>query len=571
MGVISLAAPHLLAQSVTVGEFTLTFEGVTYHVADSSSTWCYTLVWSGTSPQLSHLTIQLGECANVLSAFPPGFIVGQDGSTGIFGIKWDATLNPNTPIRFCFTLDGLYVTETVQFAAKAGSSNNIGNILGASLTCQECQVQISCPPDLIVDCSSPLDPSVTGQPTVLGNCPPYQVSYNDEELSGNCSQGKNIQRTWTVADLAGLSASCQQIISVRDTSAPVLSCAPNKTIFHPDIVVFDTPTVSDNCDPTPAIRILSTEGYGTDCIYESVYTRTWQAQDVCGNLSAFCSQTVTYQNRAPLLILSDDKTVVREETLMVSVLAQDPDGTIPVLTALNLPPNSYFIDNFNGSGTFVFTPDYFQVGVHPNLTFIASDGCLADTEIITVNVFVRHDILSLNGYSPINLVVTDPKSDSIGIDFNTILEGSSYDTSQDVNGDGEKDDVVKIPNPYLGVYQVRVVPEDTGHFSLGIRIDGNDQVVVASNVVIPSTDTTFEYQAEVFQTLRGDVNQDAKINLIDIIFMVNFIFKAGPPSNPLALANLNCDKKADGSENITLQDVIYLVNYIFKGGPHPCS
>lgn len=560
-----------LAQSTTVGNFTLTFEGVNYNITDSTSTWCYTLLWNGTPPQLSHLTIQLGQCSQILSASPPGFIVGLDGSTGIFGIKWNTSIPANTPTQFCFTLAGLYVVESVQFVAKAGSNNNFGNIPGASLTCQECQVQISCPADLVIDCSSSTDLSLTGEPTVQGNCPPYQVNYNDEVTLGSCPQEKTIKRTWTVVDLAGLSASCQQIITVLDTFAPTLGCAPNKNIFHPDTVVFDKPQVQDNCDPNPAIIVVSTTSFRNECPYESVYTRTWQAVDACGNLSAPCSQTVRYQNRAPILTLSDDKTVVRFDTLVISVTAFDPDGQIPVLTALNLPANSYFIDNLNGSGSFIFTPDYFQVGVHPGLTFIASDGCLADTEIIAVNVFIRHDSLSINGYSPINLVVIDPKQDSIGINFNTILEGSSYDTTQDVNGDGEKDDVVKIPHPYLGEYQVRVIPEDTGHFSLGIRIDGNDQLIVAGNVVIPDTDTTFNYQAQVFPTLRGDVNIDAKINLIDIIFLVNFIFKAGPSSQPLALSNLNCDKKADGTDNVNLLDIIYLVNFIFKGGPPPCS
>ena len=572
LGAILLFTASLtLAQSTTVGGFTLTFEGVDYNITDSTSTWCYTLVWDGTPPKLSHLTIQLGTCAKVLSASPDSFKVSLDGSTGIFGIKWDTTLEANTPLQFCFTLDGLYIIEPIQFAAKAGSDNNIANIVGASLSCQECQIQISCPVDLGLDCSSSIDPIFTGEPTVQGNCPPFNITYQDEQVGGVCPTLKIIQRSWVVTDIAGLTARCEQLISFQDTIAPIIACAPSKTIFHPDTVVFDTPTVSDNCDSNSTIRILSTEILSADCIYESIYIRTWEAIDACGNVSTQCSQTVKYQNRAPILTLSDDKTVVREETLVVSVLAQDPDGTIPALTVLNLPQNSVFQNNFDGSGSLIFTPDYFQVGVHKGVIFIASDGCLADTEIIDLHVFVRHDSLAVNVESPVNLVITDPKSDSIGIDFNTILEGSSYDTTQDVNSDGEKDDVVKIPNPYLGVYQIRVVPTDTGHFSAGIRIDGNDKVELASNVVIPSTDTTFEYQAEVFPTLRGDVNRDTKITLIDIIFLVNYIFKSGPNSDPPALSNLNCDKKGDGTDNINLQDIIYLVNYIFDSGPHPCS
>lgn len=175
--------------------------------------------------------------------------------------------------------------------------------------------------------------------------------------------------------------------------------------------------------------------------------------------------------------------------------------------------------------------------------------------------------LTVTAYSPVNLVVIDPKLDSIGIDFNTILEGSTYDTTQDVNNDGEKDDVVKIPNPYVGDYQIRVVPEDTGTFSLGIRIDGNDQVTLGENVIIADTDTTFTYQAEVFETVRGDVNKDLKKNLSDIIYLVNYIFKGGQAPDPKELGDVNCL----GGSTPNLADIIYMVNFIFKGGPPPCS
>src|SRR4030066_397576 len=562
--ILLFTASLTFAQSTTVGGFTLTFEGVHYNIADSSSTWCYTLVWNGTPPQLSHLTIQLGECAKVLSASPENFRVGLDGSTGIFGIKWDTTLPANTPTLFCFTLDGLYIVEPILFAAKAGSNSNIANVSGASLTCQECQLLILCPSDLSTDCTTQFDTLNLGAPKIEGNCPPFNLTFADEEIIGNCPPGRTIRRTWTVTGATGSSKSCFQLFSFQDLLAPSIGCPTAKIIFHPDTLAFDTPEVSDNCDSSPALIIVSTTGSATACPFESLYTRTWEAVDTCGNVSAQCSQGVRYQNQAPVLTLSDDKTVLREETLVVSVLAHDLDGTVPALTVLNLPFNSVFQDNFDGSGSLIFTPDYFQVGVHKGVTFIASDGCLADTQIIDLHVFVRQDSVSVNVLSPVNLVITDPKSDSIGIDFNTILEGSSYDTTQDVDNDGEKDDIVKIPKPYLGLYQVRGVPTDTGHFSCGIRIDGNDRVELASNVVIPSTDTPFDYKTEVFPTLRGDVNRETKKTLIDIIFLVNYIFKSGPNSDPPPLSNLNCDKKGDGTDNINLQDIIYLVNYVFK-------
>ena len=62
----------------------------------------------------------------------------------------------------------------------------------------------------------------------------------------------------------------------------------------------------------------------------------------------------------------------------------------------------------------------------------------------------------------------------------------------------------------------------------------------------------------------GDANADGNIQLSDIIFLVNFIFKGGVAPDPPAFGDLNCDQK------VNLGDIIYLVNLIFKGGPPAC-
>ena len=63
---------------------------------------------------------------------------------------------------------------------------------------------------------------------------------------------------------------------------------------------------------------------------------------------------------------------------------------------------------------------------------------------------------------------------------------------------------------------------------------------------------------------RGDVNSDSSLTSADIIYMVNFVFKGGPPPQPvLEWGDVNCDDVS------TSADVIYLVNHIFKGGPAP--
>jgi hypothetical protein len=189
------------------------------------------------------------------------------------------------------------------------------------------------------------------------------------------------------------------------------------------------------------------------------------------------------------------------------------------------------------------------------------------------------DTLWFFGFCPIDLVVTDPLNDSIGLGFNTIGLGSSYDTLADINSpnlsgpDGQRDDIVTIPHPVAGDYRVRMIREpgsaDNEKFTLSIRIDGNqlmtpddyhEATVASLGVTIPST-----YVWTAAATLPGDVNADGVFTSSDIIFLVNYVFKGGQPPIVNGHGDCNCDDK------VTSSDVIYLVNHVFKSGPTPCS
>lgn len=61
----------------------------------------------------------------------------------------------------------------------------------------------------------------------------------------------------------------------------------------------------------------------------------------------------------------------------------------------------------------------------------------------------------------------------------------------------------------------------------------------------------------------GDVNNDGVVNILDIIFLIDYKFKGGPAPEIMASADVN----SDGVINIL--DIIYLIDYKFKGGPEP--
>lgn len=66
--------------------------------------------------------------------------------------------------------------------------------------------------------------------------------------------------------------------------------------------------------------------------------------------------------------------------------------------------------------------------------------------------------------------------------------------------------------------------------------------------------------------ITGDVSNNGTHASEDIILLVNYSFKSGPPPSPVAaVGDVNC------SGQVTSADIIFLVNYIFKGGLAPCN
>jgi len=62
---------------------------------------------------------------------------------------------------------------------------------------------------------------------------------------------------------------------------------------------------------------------------------------------------------------------------------------------------------------------------------------------------------------------------------------------------------------------------------------------------------------------RGDVVLDGIVNIVDVVYLINYIFRNGWG----VLPEWTGDTNADGQ--VSLADVVYLINYLFKDGPSP--
>jgi hypothetical protein len=190
-------------------------------------------------------------------------------------------------------------------------------------------------------------------------------------------------------------------ITVNDAGnqRPVLAAIGNRLVNEGVNLTFGVTATEPDSDsliltavniPVNAIFVDNFDGSGIfsfdpDFAQSGVFNVTFIASDGFLADSEVVQITVNNVNRSPVLSPIGPRNVAEGQGLAFSALASDPDGTIPALTAQNIPANASFNDNGNGTGTFAFNPNFAQSGLYQVL-FIASDGSAADSELVAITV-----------------------------------------------------------------------------------------------------------------------------------------------------------------------------------------
>ncbi|MHC4445123.1 MAG: HYR-like domain-containing protein, partial [Planctomycetota bacterium] len=163
---------------------------------------------------------------------------------------------------------------------------------------------LTIPADITIECDEEIpvpDDCITNplMATAVDECDPDPVvSYTDSITPGSCPQEKTITRKWTAKDACGNSSSEDQIITVIDTIAPVLSEHPSDATVECDAVpAAPKVTATDNCDTD--VPVLFDEKSTGAC--PEIITRTWTATDDCGNSVSHTQTLTVVDTTAPVL------------------------------------------------------------------------------------------------------------------------------------------------------------------------------------------------------------------------------------------------------------------------------
>ncbi len=145
----------------------------------------------------------------------------------------------------------------------------------------------------IIECGDALP---TAQPTATDACSSVNVTSKDSvNVIDNCN--KVITRTWTATDACGNISTVTQIITVRDTKAPVFGIVPKAVTVSCDANIpaapSTLPSATDNCDANPKVTFSETRDNEGTCLAH--ITRIWVATDKCGN-AATAIQIITIKD-----------------------------------------------------------------------------------------------------------------------------------------------------------------------------------------------------------------------------------------------------------------------------------
>jgi bacillopeptidase F len=116
--------------------------------------------------------------------------------------------------------------------------------------------------------------------------------------------------------------------------------------------------------------------------------------------------------------------------------------------------------------------------------------------------------------------------------------------------------LMRQANPDLGVDSIKQILMNTA-VDLGAFGDDNAYgwgIIDAYQAVLAASQITHR---------AGDGNGDGVVDLADVVYLLNYLYRSGPAPDPLAAGDPNDDCIVE------LGDLVYLINYLYQGGPAP--
>jgi M6 family metalloprotease-like protein len=213
--------------------------------------------------------------------------------------------------------------------------------------------------------------------------------------------------------------------------------------------------------------------------------------------------------------------------------------------------------NRNSTGMFDKVDSDFSVYFWPDLTY----GCdPLDRGLLITHV---HDSLGAN-YWRINSGTPDYPH------YTVAVEDAGYNPSQDAwsNPEGFVTDSALWWYPYETRKQAPFSNDVSGQELFGPATYPSSNGYSRPTGIVVQVDSIVDDKLYAFvhlpaQFLLGDANGDGAVDVGDVVYLVNYLYRSGPAPDPIEAGDANCDGHVD------VGDVVFLVNYLYRGGDPP--
>ena len=349
------------------------------------NTWYHiTLTWDGTN-----YVVYINGVARAngpytgLTALSTLADIGNNGNTSYRDEAFNGIIDEVRVYDRALTVDELSDIALV-FLPIGNKSINEGSTLTFEVRTRD--------PNVTVDIN---DHNLPSEPNFFFNGGSWNFNWAAEDGDDGTYEANFVAPHGQFVDHETITITVNDVNDVNPNSPPVADAGPDQTVTDTDGDRSEQVTLDGSASTDPDGTIVSwvwSDDLGdtipngenvTATLRIGTHTITLTVTDD-GGLSSNPPDTVTItvkkENSPPTLEAISHKVVNENSLLSFSISATDPDGDVITYSCPNLPAGAAFsID------TFTWTPTSGQAGSY-DVTFIASDGQLEDSETITITV-----------------------------------------------------------------------------------------------------------------------------------------------------------------------------------------
>jgi len=275
-----------------------------------------------------------------------------------------------------------------------------------------------------------------------------------------------------------------------------------------------------NIDEGTISVILSGVVLPNGILYDSIYNRL-----------IYC----TFVDNAPIKSINLDGTYD-------SILVSTPYANLDGLTEDN--DGNIYVSSWGSNAVYRYDREFAEQPV------LIADNLAGPADIFFDRI---HNILIIPNFKVAQVIFMDMDSDDdnvLDIDDNCPDTPNSGQVDSDDDGPGDACD--NCP------YHHNQGQDDIDADGVG---DSCDNCIDIYNP--GQTDLDQDEIGDICQYMCADATDDGSVNILDVTFIINYLYKDGPTPQSIWASDPN------GDSSINILDVTYVINYLYKDGPEP--